>query len=59
MGYDNVSKTYSMYNREKRKIVIFQNMIFYESKVGYDLITVKGLLDEDIFLVEPIDNALQ
>jgi len=59
MGYDNVSKTYSMYNPEKRKIVISQNMIFYESKIGYDLISVKGFLDEDIFLVEPIDNALQ
>jgi hypothetical protein len=34
-------------------------MIFDESKVGYDLISVKGFLDENIFLVEPIDSALQ
>ncbi len=59
MGYDNVSKTYSMYNPEKRKIVISRNVIFYESKVGYDLISVKGFLDEDIFLVVPTNSALQ
>jgi hypothetical protein len=34
-------------------------VILDESKVGYDLINVKGLFDEDIFLVEPIDSALQ
>jgi hypothetical protein len=59
MGYYNESKTYSVYNLEKRKIVISRDMIFDESKVGYDLINVKGLLNEDIFLVEAINSALQ
>jgi hypothetical protein len=59
MGYYNESKTYNVYNLNKRKIVIFRNVILDESEVGYDLINVKGLLDEDIFLVEPIDSALQ
>jgi hypothetical protein len=59
MGYYNESKTYNVYNPDKRKIVIFRDVILDESKIGYDLINVKGLLDEDIFLVEPIDSALQ
>jgi hypothetical protein len=59
MGYYNESKIYNVYNLEKKKIVIFRNMIFDESKVGHDLISVKALLDEDIFFVEPIDSAPQ
>jgi hypothetical protein len=59
MGYYNESKTYSVYNPEKRKIVSSRDVIFDENEVGYDLISVKGLLNKDIFLVEPIDSALQ